>query len=93
MRPLPSMKYIHSSLFGCQCISRTPPGVRRMFTPASVVAIGNSRAVTSRAQPPSSSRLWASEKENFKLGTSPESVFGGASMSGFCRSRAKFRGP
>src|SRR4051812_21056512 len=64
-----------------------------MFTPARVVATGNSLAVTCRAQPPSWRRLWASEKENFRLGKVPESVRGGASMSGFWRSRSRLRGP
>src|ERR1700741_2574892 len=26
MRPLPLIQYCHSSAFGCQCISRMPPG-------------------------------------------------------------------
>ena len=83
----PSSIKDHSACL-CQCSSRTPPGFRRMFTPASVVATGNSRAVTSRVQPPSSRRMGASENENRRLGMVPRSVSGGRSMSGFWRSRS-----
>src|SRR6266566_9645182 len=70
-----------------------PPGFRRIFTPARVVAMGNSRAVTSRDQPPGWSRLRAMPNENFRLGMVPASVLGGVRISGFCRSRATLRGP
>src|SRR5258707_6879988 len=36
MRPLPLMYYCHSSAFGCQCISRTPPG-RTVISAAAIV--------------------------------------------------------
>src|SRR5437016_5843624 len=39
-----------------------------MFTPASVVATGSSRAVTSRAQLPGRMRLRAAAKEKFEIG-------------------------
>ncbi|MET3852689.1 hypothetical protein ABIE48_006622 [Paenibacillus sp. OAE614] len=64
-----------------------------MLTPASVVAMGSSRTVTSLDHPPSLSCMCVSEKENFKLGISPLSVFGGTSMSGFSMSRSTSRGP
>jgi len=44
-----------------------------MSTPAKVVAMGSSRWVTSRDQPPVSSRLRASENENFRFGIVPAS--------------------
>ncbi len=44
MRQLPAITYAHSASL-CQCSSRMPPGVRRMFTPAISVAIGSSRVV------------------------------------------------
>ncbi len=92
MRTFPARTYPHSASL-CQCSSRTPPSVSRMFTPASDRATGNSRAVTSRAQPPSSSRLRACEKENFRFGIVPLSVSGDARLSGFCRSSSILRGP
>jgi hypothetical protein len=58
IRAEPAIMYAHSASL-CQCISRMPPGLRRMFTPASCVATGSSRTVTSRAQPPDSTRLCA----------------------------------
>src|SRR6476469_9904514 len=58
-----------------------------MFTPASVVAIGNSRCVTSRAEPPSVRRLCASENEKRRFGIVPESVLGGVKRSGLSCSR------
>src|SRR2546430_10889247 len=70
-----------------------PPGFRRIFTPARVVAMGNSRAVTSRDQPPGWSRLRAMPNENFRLGIVPESVLGDVRISGFCRSSGTLRGP
>ena len=56
----------------CPCISRTPPGVRYMFTPTRVFAIGSLRTPSPRAQPLSFRRSRVSEGEHFKLGTSPE---------------------
>ena len=58
-----------------------------MFTPASSAATGSSRMVTSRAQPPLRRRLRAAAKENLGLRIVPQSVSGGASRSGFSRSR------
>src|SRR5439155_26483324 len=58
-----------------------------------VVALGNARAVTCRAQPPARRRLCARPNENFRLGIVPASVLGGVRISGFCRSRAMLRGP
>src|SRR5437868_9838239 len=55
--------------------------------------MGNSRAVTSRDQPPGWSRLRAMPNENFRLGIVPESVLGDVRISGFCRSKATLRGP
>src|ERR1700730_4333753 len=37
MRPLPLIQYCHSSAFGCQCISRTPPG--RTVTSAAAIRV------------------------------------------------------
>jgi hypothetical protein len=73
MRARPASMKAHSASL-CQCISRMPPGFRRMLTPASSVATGSSRTVTSRAQPPVRSRLRAVAKENLRLGIVPESV-------------------
>ena len=64
-----------------------------MSTPAMVVEMGSSRAVISRDQPPVSSRLCASENENFRFGMVPASVSGDASRSGFWRSSSTLRGP
>src|SRR5215216_6754695 len=64
-----------------------------MFTPASSVAIGSSRTVTSRAQPPLSSRLCDAANEYLRFGTVPESVRGGVSRSGFSFSTGTLCGP
>src|SRR5258705_10600610 len=37
MRPLPLMKYCHSSAFGCQCICRNAPG--RIVTSAAAMVV------------------------------------------------------
>src|SRR6202035_5814802 len=37
MRPLPLIQYCHSSALGCQCISRTPPGLTVTSAAATVV--------------------------------------------------------
>jgi hypothetical protein len=50
-------------------------------------------AVTSRVQPPRSSRVCASAKEKRRLGRMPRSVAGGRRRSGFSRSRTTSRGP
>ncbi len=91
-RALPTSMYCHSASL-CQCSSRIAPGSRRMFTPAIAVATGSSRVVTSRAHPPFDNRLRAAANENLRLGTVPESVYGDASRSGFCRSSGRLRGP
>src|SRR5436309_6001325 len=78
----------------CQCSSRTPPAVRRMFTPASVLETGSSRTVTSRDHPPSYVRLFANENGYLKFWTRLlESVAGGHMESGFCPSSGEFDGP
>src|SRR5438034_3007103 len=92
MRARPASMYAHSASL-CQCISRMPPGFRRMLTPASSVATGSSRTVTSRAQPPVRRRLRALAKENLRLGIVPLSVEGEASRSGFSRSTGTLCGP
>src|SRR5579883_239768 len=77
----------------CQCSSRMPPASRRMLTPASSLAMGSSRAVTSRDQPPWYTRLFASENGNLKPGMLPESETGGTLESGFAVSSARLVGP
>lgn len=52
-------------------LAYTPPDVRRKLTPASAVAIGSSRCVTSRDQPPSRIFTCASANENFRFGIDP----------------------
>ena len=53
-----------------------------MFTIANSFIAGISRTVTSRAQPPSSRRLWANAKGKCRFGIEPWSVSGAAKMSG-----------
>src|SRR4051812_40236928 len=78
----------------CQCSSRTPPAVSRMFTPAREVETGSSRTVTSRDQPPSYVRLFASEDGYLKVGTRLfDSVAGGQVDSAFCPSSTGLLGP
>src|SRR5919109_2313501 len=81
--------YAHSAAV-CQCNSRTPPAVSRMFTPASDLETGNSRTVTSRDHPPSCNRLCAMEKGYLNVGTPPASVGGGFVESTFSASSAGF---
>src|SRR5699024_1381335 len=81
-RTSPLITNVHSASL-CQCISRTPPGVKRMLTPATCLEIGNSRSVTSRDQPPCYIRTCVSEYENFILSSVPPSVAGGTIISGF----------
>src|SRR5689334_9474944 len=83
--------YAHSAAV-CQCNSRTPPAVSRMFTPASDFETGSSRTVTSRDHPPSCNRLCAMEKGYLNVGTPPASVGGGFTESAFCASIAGFFG-
>src|SRR5437868_1412912 len=78
----------------CQCNSRTPPAVSRMFTPARVLETGSSRTVTSRDHPPSYVRLFANENGYLKFWTRLlESVAGGHIESGLCASRGSFAEP
>ncbi len=77
----------------CQCSSRIPPAVRRMFTPAIAFDTGSSRTVTSRDHPPSKVRRFESENGYLKVGTPPESVSGGTLTSGFALSRDLSVGP
>ena len=53
IRPLP-LSMIPNSDCTCQCSSRYAPGLSFMSTIASSWAIGSSRSVISRVQPPSS---------------------------------------
>ena len=64
-----------------------------MLTPAIAVEIGSSRIVVWRAQPPSSRRMWLSEKDHFRFGIVPWSVAGGEIVKGSCASRGAFLGP
>src|SRR5262249_33487973 len=64
-----------------------------MLTPAISVAMGSSRIVVCRAQPPSSRRLWLSAKDHLRLGSVPWSVRGGTSRSGAWASRGGCGGP
>src|SRR5215469_16605750 len=91
MRVVPYSIYAHSAAV-CQCNSRTPPAVSRMFTPARVFATASSRTVTSRDHPPSCKRLWAMEKGYLKVCTPPASVGGGLTESTFSSSSAAFLG-
>src|SRR5216683_2123041 len=53
MRPLPLIQYCHSSAFGCQCISRMPPG--RTVTSAAAILVETMKLLLSaiRTSPPS----------------------------------------
>src|SRR4029077_5158582 len=73
--------YAHSAAW-CQCNSRTPPGLSRMFTPEMVVEIGKSACVTCRAQPPFWIRRDAVLKEAQICGMPPTSVAGGENADG-----------
>src|SRR5437667_8810104 len=78
----------------CQWSSRTPPAVSLMFTPAMDFETGSSRTVTSRDQPPSYIRLFASENGYLNVGTRLlESVLGGHMESGFWASSSGLPGP
>src|SRR5438876_7651470 len=77
----------------CQCNSRTPPAVSLISTPAMVLEIGNSRAVTCLVHPPLSIRLRARENEYLKGGTVPLSVSVPHTALGFSASKAAFLGP
>ena len=92
MRALPASMNDHSASL-CQCSSRTPPAVRRMLTPAIVLAIGNSRCVTSLDQPPGRIFMCVSANEKRRFGIEPWSVAGGVRKSGFSASRSGSRGP
>src|SRR5437764_8224835 len=73
---------IAHSAVACQCNSRTPPGVRRMLTPAIAVDVGNSLTVTWRAQSPGWILRCCAENVLQKFGGLPWSVGGGTSASG-----------
>src|SRR5437667_10544411 len=68
IRAVPYSMIAHSPAV-CQCSSRTPPAVSLMFTPAMDFETGSSRLVTSRAQPPSYTCLFASEHGYLNVGT------------------------
>ncbi len=70
MRALPLSMMAHSAA-SCQCSSRMPPAVSRMFTPAMSLEIGKSSTVTCRVQPPGCTRRWAIENEFQNSGASP----------------------
>src|SRR6516162_1699414 len=91
-RALPYSIIAHSPA-ACQCSSRTPPSVSRIFTPAIAVDTASSRTVTSRDQPPECRRLCASEKGYLNVCTPPASVLGGRIESLFCASSSAFFGP
>src|SRR5215468_7784314 len=76
MRAVPYSMKAHSDAV-CQCNSRTPPAVNRMFTPASVLETASSLCVTSRDHPPSCWRLCEIENGYLKVCTPPASVSGG----------------
>src|SRR5712675_943565 len=92
MRALPYSMKAHAAAV-CQCNSRMPPAVSRMFTPASDFETGNSRTVTSRDHPPSCSRLWANENGYLNVCTPPASEINGLLESGLAASIAEFVGP
>src|ERR1700746_512506 len=68
--------YAHSAAW-CQCNSRMPPAVSRIFTPVMVWEIAKSAWVTCRAQPPSCMRRCTVLKEDQICGMPPTSVGGG----------------
>src|SRR5260370_34633003 len=82
----------HSAVV-CQGISRTQPGVSLMLTPATSGALGNSRTVVCRPQPPSDKCMWLSAKDHLRFAIVPGSTRGGTSVSGFSASREGFVGP
>src|ERR1700733_10074572 len=92
IRALPYNMMDHSAVT-CQCNSRTPPAVKRISTPAIVVEIGSSRAVTCRVHPPLSILLRAREKEYLNGLTVPLSVSGDQTEFGFSASSGAFFGP
>src|SRR4029077_890696 len=84
--------YAHSAAW-CQCNSRMPPAVSRIFTPEMVFEIGKSACVTCRAQPPSWMRRGALLNEAQICGMLPTSVAGGENAGGNCSLSAGFCGP
>src|SRR5882724_998920 len=68
--------YAHSAAW-CQCNSRMPPAVSRIFTPVMLVEIAKSAWVTCRAQPPFWTRRCTVLKEDQICGMPPTSVGGG----------------
>src|SRR5262245_58935162 len=75
----PAKMYAHSAEL-CQCISRTPPGLRYRCAPAMSVAIGNPLVVMSRAQPPEVALIGDLSREAVKVTGSPVR----RGMSGTC---------
>src|ERR1700704_5461608 len=84
--------YAHSAAW-CQCNSRMPPAVSRIFTPVMVFEIGKSACVTCRAQPPSWMRRGALLNEAQIWGMLPTSVGGGENADGNRSLIAGFCGP
>src|SRR5256885_16190456 len=68
--------YAHSAAW-CQCNSRMPPAVSRIFTPVMLVEIAKSAWVTCRAQPPFWTRRCTVLKEDQICGMAPPAVGGG----------------
>ncbi len=92
MRTSPLTMIAHSACW-CQCSSRTPPGPRRMFTPAMSFDTGKALVVTSRAQPPAWMRLCAMLNEAHGIGMPPTSVGGGLLNEGSTSRSCGFCGP
>src|SRR5271168_4456395 len=82
----------HSAAW-CQCNSRMPPALRRMFTPEMEVETWKSSWVTCRAQPPSWMRRGALLNEAQNSGRPPTSVAGGVKAARNCPDSAGFCGP
>ena len=92
MRHRPSVITAHSACW-CQWSSRTPPGPSRMLTPETASEMAKSAWVTSRAQPPAWTRLWAVLKEDQNRSMPLTSVAGGSWNEGSCAASAGFWGP
>src|SRR5690242_17567471 len=82
----------HSACW-CQCSSRTPPGPRRMLTPAMVVEILKSSWVICRAQPPSWIRFGDRLNDAQNRGMPLTSVAGGLRHAGSLPARLGSCGP
>src|SRR4051812_19930073 len=64
-----------------------------MLTPASSGAVGNSRIVVCRPQPPGDRCMWLSAKDHLRFPSVPWSVVGDRMTSPFSASRDGFLGP